>query len=103
MSISKKTLEEDTFDDFITTISSLVEYMHDFHNAHVFMKMHVHDKIDLTDFQLETDEDLHGDEKEQFYTFKRLWIQQSCFQLSEQQLNQKIKEISNSRFCQDLI
>ncbi|MFP5303916.1 hypothetical protein R2R70_22310, partial [Cobetia sp. SIMBA_158] len=45
----KKTLEEDTFDDFITTISSLVEHMYDFHNAHVFIKTHVHDKMDLTD------------------------------------------------------
>jgi len=42
----KKTLEEDTFDDFITEISFLVEHMHDFHNAHVFMKIHVHDNID---------------------------------------------------------
>ncbi|MCY7437060.1 hypothetical protein MCY90_17045 [Bacillus pumilus] len=99
----KKTIEGDAFEDFITEISFLVEHMHDFHNAHVFMKMHVHDNIDLTDFQLEADEDLHGDEKEQLYTFKHLWIKQTCFQLIEQQLNRKIKEISNSRFCQDLI
>ncbi|MGG5180173.1 hypothetical protein ACQYAC_12645 [Bacillus sp. MM09(2025)] len=99
----EKTIEGDAFEDFITEISFLVEHMHDFHNAHVFMKMHVHDNIDLTDFQLEEDEDLHGDEKEQLYTFKHLWIKQTCFQLIEQQLNRKIKEISNSRFCQDLI
>ncbi|WP_024424002.1 hypothetical protein [Bacillus safensis] len=99
----KKTLEEDTFDDFITTISSLVEHMHNFHNAHVFTNMHVHEKMDLTDFQLEKDEDLHGDEKEQLYTFKRLWVQQACFQMIEQHLNRKIKEISKSKFCQDLI
>lgn len=99
----KKTLEEDTFDDFITTISSLVEHMHDFYNAHVFTNMHVHEKMDLTDFQLEKDEDLHGDEKEQLYTFKRLWVQQACFQMIEQHLNRKIKEISKSKFCQDLI
>ncbi|NRF03232.1 hypothetical protein HRF57_00060 [Bacillus safensis] len=99
----KKKLEEDTFDDFITTISSLVEHMHDFHNAHVYTYMHVHEKMDLTDFQLEKDEDLHGDEKEQLYTFKRLWIQQACFQMIEQHLNRKIKEISKSKFCQDLI
>ncbi|MCM3036834.1 hypothetical protein M3579_12750 [Bacillus pumilus] len=99
----KKTLEGDTFEDFITEISFLVEHMHDFHNAHVFMKMHVHDNIDLTDFQIEEDEDLHGDEKEQLYTFKRLWIKQTCFRLIEQQLNRKIEKISNSRFCQDLI
>lgn len=99
----KKKLEEDTFDDFITTITSLVEHMHDFHNAHVYTYMHVHEKMDLTDFQLEKDEDLHGDEKEQLYTFKSLWIQQACFQMIEQHLNRKIKEISNSRFCQDLI
>ncbi|XYQ03157.1 hypothetical protein ACS7OT_04295 [Bacillus safensis] len=99
----KKTLEEDTFDDFITTISSLVEHMHDFHNALVFTNMHVHEKMDLTDFQLEKDEDLHGDEKEQLYTFKRLWVQQACFQMIEQHLNRKIKEISKSKFCQDLI
>ncbi|MCZ2737553.1 hypothetical protein SFC73_04350 [Bacillus safensis] len=99
----KKKLEEDTFDDFITTISSLVEHMHDFHNAHVYTYMHVHEKMDLTDFQLEKDEDLHGDEKEQLYTFKSLWIQQACFQMIEQHLNRKIKEISNSRFCQDII
>ncbi len=99
----KKTLEGDTFEDFITEISFLVEHMHDFHNAYVFMKMHVHDNIDLTDFQIEEDEDLHGDEKEQLYTFKRLWIKQTCFRLIEQQLNRKIEEISNSRFCQDLM
>lgn len=99
----KKKLEEDTFDDFITTITSLVEHMHDFHNAHVYTYMHVHEKMDLTDFQLEKDEDLHGDEKEQLYTFKSLWIQQACFQMIEQHLNRKIKEISNSRFCQDII
>ncbi|MCY7533389.1 hypothetical protein [Bacillus altitudinis] len=98
----KKTLEEDIFDDFITNISALVEHMHDFHNAHVFIHMHVHDKIELTDFQLEEDEEMHGDEKEQLYTFKRLWIQQACFQLVEQQLNRKITDMSNSRFCQDL-
>ncbi|MFX0562841.1 hypothetical protein [Bacillus pumilus] len=99
----KKTFEEETFDDFITTISSLVEHMHYFHNAHVFIKTHVHDKMDLTDFQLEEDEDVHGDEKEQLDTHKRSLIQEKCFQLVESHLNRKIKDISSSRFCQDLM